>query len=188
MDTKQIAQQIVKELSASMEALQPAQLETLETHIKKAGKIYVAGAGRSLLMIRGLAMRLMHMGYKAYVVGETVTPAAQKGDLLIIGSGSGETGALKIMAQKAKDVGASLALITIRPDSTIGNLADCVVQVSAVSTKVDTGTAAKSIQLGGNLFEQSLLLLCDALVVHLLGGQDLEEANRALMQKHANLE
>ncbi len=48
-------------------------------------------AERSGLMMRVFAMRLMHMGFESHVVGETLTPAVEKGDLLVIGSGSGET-------------------------------------------------------------------------------------------------
>jgi 6-phospho-3-hexuloisomerase len=72
------------------------------------------------MMIRGLAKRLMHLGFNAYVIGETITPAIEPGDLLIIDSGSGESGTLIVMANKAKKAGAKLALITIYPDSTIG--------------------------------------------------------------------
>lgn len=50
-------------------------------------KVYIAGVGRSSLMIRSFAMRLMHLDITVYVVGETVTPAIQEGDLLILGSG-----------------------------------------------------------------------------------------------------
>ena len=53
-------------------------------------------------MIRGLAMRLMHMGYTSFVVGETITPAIQPGDLLVIASGSGSTETLTVIAEKCK--------------------------------------------------------------------------------------
>lgn len=187
MTTLEIGKEIIDELSRSVGTLDNAQLDSLEKRITDAGKIYVAGAGRSLLMIRGLAMRLMHMGYKAFVVGETVTPAAEAGDLLIIGSGSGETGSLISMAEKSKKLGVSVALITINPDSSIGKLADCVVRIDAATTKGPMA-GCKSMQLGGSLFEQSLLILCDALIIHMIKNRDLADANAELMRKHANLE
>ena len=67
---------------------------------------------------------MMHMGIDAYVVGETVTANLEKGDLLIIGSGSGETKTLVAIAEKAKSLGGTVAAITISPESTIGELAD----------------------------------------------------------------
>lgn len=58
-------------------------------------------------------MRMMHMGIDAYVVGETVTANLEKGDLLIIGSGSGETKTLVSIAEKAKSLGGTVAAVTI---------------------------------------------------------------------------
>ena len=140
------------------------------------------------MMIRGLAMRLVHLGYQAYVVGETVTPAIEPGDLLIIGSGSGKTATLAVMADKAKKMGARLALITIYPESTLGKLADIVVQIVAATTKSAQDSGAKSIQPGANLFEQSLLLFCDAAVIRIIEKNGIEDSNVRLMKKHANLE
>ncbi len=41
--------------------------------ILDADRIYVMGAGRSGLVAKSFAMRLMHTGFTAYVVGETIT-------------------------------------------------------------------------------------------------------------------
>ena len=117
MTTKEILLTITDELTDCLADLKEEQLSELELLIRKADKIFVAGAGRSLMMIRGLAMRLMHMGYKAYVVGETTTPALEPGDLLIIASGSGNTETLTAIADKCKRLGGVLALITTMPDS-----------------------------------------------------------------------
>ena len=84
MEIKSILKSITEELAECYAAMDEEQIQELERRIKKANRIYVAGAGRSLLMIRGFAMRLMHMGFVSYVVGETVTPAIAPGDLLII--------------------------------------------------------------------------------------------------------
>ena len=47
----------------------------------------------------------MHLGYTVYFVGEPTTPSIQEGDLLILGSGSGNTASLVSNAKKAKDQG-----------------------------------------------------------------------------------
>ena len=138
-------------------------------------------------MVRGLAMRLMQLGFSAYVVGETVTPAILPGDLLVIASGSGATGTLAVVAQKCKAAGARLALITTRPDSPIGALADLIVEVRAATTK-GVPSAAKSLQPGANTFEQSVLLIGDAIVIDIIGSGNLDETNAELMKRHANLE
>jgi len=187
MAVKEVLLQVHNELLQCIEKLDESQLRKLENCILKADRIFVAGAGRSLLMIRGFAMRLMHMGYTAYVVGETVTPAIQPGDLLVIASGSGSTATLTVIAEKCKKTGAELALITTAPHSPIGCLADCIVQVHAPTTK-KSEREVKTIQPGANTFEQSVLLIADAIVVDITRDASLDETNTKLMLRHANLE
>jgi 6-phospho-3-hexuloisomerase len=188
MNTVEISLAILKELEQALGQIDAEKSEALAETIIAVDRIFVAGAGRSLMMIRGLAMRLMHLRFKAYVVGETITPAIEAGDLLIIGSGSGETATLSVMANKAKEVGAKLALITIYPESTIGKLADLVIQIRAVTPKSDQDSGSKSIQPGANLFEQSLLLFCEAIVIRIIEKKQIQNSNAILMQTHANLE
>lgn len=183
---KEVIKQILKELDNCIEKIDDQQLIELELKIQKSNRIFVAGAGRSLLMIRAFAMRLMHMGFTSYVVGETITPAIESNDLLIIASGSGNTSTLVVMAEKCKHVGADLALITTNTDSKIAKLSDLIVQINAVSTKKENQN--HSIQLGSNTFEQSLLLLMDALVTDISSKASIEESNKYLMKRHANLE
>lgn len=187
MEIKEILHNIAAELNNCFQDLEESQLQELEKRIKQANKIFVAGAGRSLMMIRGLAMRLMHMGFQSYVVGETVTPAIEPGDLLIIASGSGSTGSLIVMAEKCINIGAALALITANPDSPIGKRADHIVYVPTATSKI-TESSRKTFQPGGNTFEQSVLLISDAIIMDIISGTDLEENNKVLMKKHANLE
>ena len=56
-----------------------------------ANRIFVYGAGRSGLVAKAFAIRLVHLGLQTFVIGETITGPVQKGDLVIIISGSGET-------------------------------------------------------------------------------------------------
>ena len=67
----------------------------------EAKEIFCAGAGRSGFQVKGFAMRLMHMGFKSYVVGETCTPNITEEGLLVVCSGSGETKSLVNHANKA---------------------------------------------------------------------------------------
>jgi 6-phospho-3-hexuloisomerase len=188
MKTKEYSQTILQELTRTLGGIPDAEAEGLADEILGAKRVFVAGAGRSLLMVRAFAMRLMQFGFHAYVVGETVTPAISKGDLFLIGSGSGETGALTLMAEKAKSVGARLALITIVTGSTIGLLSDRVIEIKAPSPKAKPGNEAVSVQPGGSLFEQSLLLFLDALVLRIAEKRGIKDENGLLMQNHANLE
>jgi 6-phospho-3-hexuloisomerase len=137
-------------------------------------------------MIRAFAMRLMHMGFVSYVVKETVTPNIESGDLLLIGSGSGETRTLAVIAEKAKHCGAFLALITISPDSAIGRFADILVKIPAPSPKAKNSTEFASIQPMGSLFEQSLLVTLDAVILRLMEKQGT--TSNTMFDKHTNLE
>ncbi|GGD48581.1 6-phospho-3-hexuloisomerase [Paenibacillus nasutitermitis] len=176
---------IITELSHCLKGISAEAVDQLAGRIIASEKIFVAGAGRSGLMMKALAMRLMHMGYSAHVVGETTTPGISRDDVLIIGSGSGETASLLSMVRKAKAIGASVAVATISADSSIGALSDIVVRIPA-SSKEQTDSGAITAQPMGSLFEQSLLLLSDALILSLMDRQKLDSSK--MFGNHANLE
>ena len=137
--------------------------------------------------MKAFAMRLMHMGKVAYVVGETTTPGIARGDLLVIGSGSGRTASLLSMSQKAKQIGARILLITIDSQSPIGQLADCIIQIPVPSPKAKNGAdAIRSVQPMGSLLEQCLLLVLDAMVLLLMEREHL--CSDEMFSRHANLE
>lgn len=176
---------ILDELGQLVDRLDDGQLDSLLNILSGSGRIFMAGAGRSGLMLRAFAMRLMHMGREVHLVGDVTTPAIGPGDILLIGSGSGETGSLVMMARKADDLGAKIALVTSNAASTIAGMADVVVAVPAVSPKVAAGSA-RSFQPMGNLFEQSLLLILDCAVMHLM--RRLDMSSETMFTRHANLE
>ncbi|MFC3883724.1 6-phospho-3-hexuloisomerase, partial [Bacillus songklensis] len=129
MQTTQYLAEILKELNHSADLIADEEAEKLVNGILESKKVFVAGAGRSGFMAKSFAMRMMHMGIDSYVIGETVTPNFEKEDILIIGSGSGETKSLVSMAEKAKSIGGKIAAVTIFPDSTIGQLADVTIKL-----------------------------------------------------------
>lgn len=177
--------QIMQELSRTLESIEDEAVRKLINHMLRANRIFVAGAGRSGLMMRAFAMRMMHVGLDAYVVGETVTPSLVKDDLLIIGSGSGETKSLVVMASKAKSLGANIAIATVSPKSTLGQLSDIVLHIPA-SPKEIVDKDSTSIQPMGSLFEQSLLLLFDSLILKLMEQREIDSS--VMLGRHANLE
>jgi 6-phospho-3-hexuloisomerase len=178
--------QILLELNHTLSRLDDEPINLLLDAIVGANRIFLAGTGRSGLMLKGFAMRLMHLGLKAYVVGETTTPGISANDLLIIGSGSGETGSVSIFARTAKKHKAGLGLITIFPDSTIGKLADIKVLLHVPAGENNQNNGFASIQHGGTLFEQSLMLVLDGMIVMLT--EKLNVDPTVLRLNHANLE
>ena len=122
------------------------------------------------------AMRLMHAGFDVHAVGEPTAPAIGEGDGLVIFSASGETAVTVHLARLAKDFGARILAITTRADGTLAGLADTVIEVPATRTG----------QFGGSLFEQSALLLLDAVVLALTAADPL--AYSEMQARHANLQ
>lgn len=172
---------VLDELSRAVEGVDSAQIAAFADEVLRAGHIYVTGAGRSGLMVRALANRLMHLGLSVSVVGEVTAPHTKAGDLLVVGSGSGETASLANQAAQAKSCEMRLALVTASPLSTIGGLADVTVVIPA-QAKGGAGSA----QPMASTFEEASLLIYDALVLELMErtGQDAAE----LAARHANIE
>jgi len=174
-------------LNENLQLSQKIDLEALLpiiNYIRQSGRIFILSAGRSGFAMRSFAMRLMHLGLTVYFVGETTTPAIQKGDLLITASGSGTTSSIVRAAEKATAIGANLVALTTNTASPLAKLANHVVYIPAAE-KEDHG-GGKSKQYAGSLFEQFLLLLMDAVFQSLwkLDGTPAEE----LYKRHANLE
>ncbi|WP_339202030.1 6-phospho-3-hexuloisomerase [Peribacillus sp. FSL P2-0133] len=185
MQTSQYLAEIIKELNRSVDLIANEEAEKLVNGILESKKVFVAGAGRSGFMAKSFAMRMMHMGIDSYVIGETVTPNFEKEDILIIGSGSGETKSLVSLAEKAKSIGGKIATVTIFPDSTIGQLADITIKLPG-SPKDQSEGDYKTIQPMGSLFEQTLLLFYDAVILRFMEKKGLDTNN--MYGRHANLE
>jgi 6-phospho-3-hexuloisomerase len=137
---------------------------------------FFSGQGRSGLVAQMAAMRLMHVGFDAHVVGEATAPAVREGDGLVMVSGSGETPIGLHLARRALEFGVHLLVVTGRADSTLAGLAEAVIEVPAVGTG----------QFGGTLFEQSALLLLDALALDITGGDP--DAYATMQRRHTNLQ
>ena len=184
----------VEELRALLGGVDARQVEGLADALTSARGVFVAGAGRSGLAMRGFAMRLMHMGIAASVVGDVTTPAFSASDLLVVGSGSGATGTLVAFAEKAKKVGGRVALLTTDPGSPIGRAADVVVRIPAPSPKAAPtgagGSAAggplTSAQPMASLFEQGLWILLDSCIMLLMARRRM--TTEQMFGRHANLE
>jgi 6-phospho-3-hexuloisomerase len=185
METSYYLSKVIDELSYSINQISDAEAESLVNMMTTSSKVFVAGAGRSGLIAKSFAMRMMHMGINSYVIGETVTPNVEQNDLLIISSGSGETKSLVSMAEKAKSLEAKLAIVTILPESTIGKLADITVKLPG-SPKDKETNQYKTIQPMASLFEQTLLVFYDALILRYMEKNSLN--SNSMFSRHANLE
>ncbi|MEC1426921.1 6-phospho-3-hexuloisomerase [Bacillus sonorensis] len=185
MKTHDYLKAIIAELDHTTSQTQAEGIENFISSIISSEKVFVTGAGRSGLMGKLFAMRLMHMGINAFVTGETVTPPFTGKDLLIVGTGSGKTESLLRMAEKAKDIGGTVATVTISSDSPIAEIADLILQLPG-SPKDQTTGDKQTIQPMGSLFEQTLLLFYDAIILRIMEIKGLNTHH--MYGNHANLE
>lgn len=157
-------------------------------------RILVLGAGRSGLIGRAFAMRLMHLGFHVYVMGETITPSIGKGDLIIALSGSGTTKLVVTAAEIGKTVGAKIIAITSYADSDLTKLADQVVIIKGRTKVADEKDYFLRQLMGdhepmaplGTVFEISLMTFLDGIVVELMSRLGLTESE--LRKRHATIE
>jgi 6-phospho-3-hexuloisomerase len=157
-------------------------LKRLDSCESDTPRAYVAGAGRSGFIAKAFALRLMHLGLDAYVVGETITPAFKRGDTLIVFSGSGETHSIVSVCETAKELGGRVCLITAVPESRMRELADCVVNLgdltgtyrhekSSFEARQLTGkyrSTTSAFAPLGTLFETLALVFSDAVISSLV--------------------
>lgn len=178
-----LVDQVKKEINEVLDLVDEKQLDAVEPLITKDKRIFVLGAGRSGLMARAFAMRLMHIGYTPYVIGETITPSVQKGDVLVAISGSGNTKSIVELAEKAKNNGVTLLGVTSNKNSKLATVADKVIIVPG-ATKA--GDGVKSIQLLSTLFDQTVHITLDVLCLK-LSKRD-HTSNESAAKEHSNME
>ena len=145
--------------------------------IEEVESIFIMGLGRSGLVAKAFAMRLMHLGLNVYVVGETTTPAITDKDCLIAISGSGETSYIISTTGIAKNIGSKIIAITSYPDSTLEQRSDLVIQISGLH---------QSLSPMGTIFEISALIFLDSIIAQMM--QDLGQTEKDLKARHTVLE
>lgn len=176
---------VPQEIERVIAAVSREQVEALMNTITTSESVFMCGAGRSLLMMKAFAMRLVHLGMTAYVVGETITPAIAPGNLLIAGTGSGQTRTTLAMVEAAKARKAIVCAMTAHPESPIGRAADLLLEIPTPVT-VAPQVIRGSVQPPGSLFEQCLLVLCDTMVMMFM--QRLGVTEEMMRARHTKLE
>lgn len=70
--------EILKELQECLSSGSTAEYAMIGQLIDQAGKIFVAGMGRTGYVMKGFTMRLEQAGYEAYWIGDTEYPCSRK--------------------------------------------------------------------------------------------------------------
>jgi 6-phospho-3-hexuloisomerase len=152
--------------------------------LKENKRFFFTGEGRSGLVAKAIAMRLMHSGKTVYVVGETTTPAIENNDVLIVLSGSAKTGQTVSVSEGASKAGAHVFLITTNKEALQKAWVNEGMRIPA-ATKYRLPDEPDTIQPLGNQFDQSAHLIMDAAIIDSLADKNV---NDELKKKHANLE
>lgn len=176
---------VLTEIRGVCERIDRDQLTTLVDGLIDAPRIHVAGEGRSGLMAKAFAMRLMHLGLTVYATGETITPAVGEGDLLVVLSGSGTTGGAVRTAESARRAGAAVHAVTTDPTSPVGALADAALVLPA-ATKYRKADEAPTIQPLSSLFDQMAHIALDVVCLEVARRRDVD--NDRARQSHSNTE
>lgn len=186
---------IIKNIETAETYLDEKSIENFMNIINESDNVFVIGAGRSGLVGKAFAMRLMHLGISTYVVGETISPAINEGDCIIAISGSGETNTIVSSAKISKERGAKILALTSYTESTLGKLADATIYVQG-RTKVEAydknylkrqidGNYTSLTPLG-TAFELTSLVFLDGLICALMNKMGKTEDD--LKKRHTVLE
>lgn len=143
---------IFDELNILWNSIDHVQLTEVVGEIAKCkGNIICLGAGRMGYAVQSFAMRLSHLGFKAFMIGDTTLPRVAEGDLIVVNSSSGETPSIVLLAKLAKDHGGRLICFTSDASSTLAEMSEVVIVYQK----------HKSSQLMKSIYEQFSFLLFD---------------------------
>ena len=181
----EVASTVIDECSRSILSIDPEQVEKYISAIENGEKVFFVGVGRVLLMLQAIAKRYSHLGIKAVIVGEITEPAITADDVLVVGSGSGETMFPVGIALKAKKIGVTIVHIGSNPESSLTHIEDVFLRIPAPS-KNSQPDDIKTSQPMTTLFEQSLLLFGDISAKMMIENRSI--VMNDLWRNHANLE
>ena len=199
-DIPHYMEQMARSIKKTATLLDKTETADFFRQMLSAKRLYIVGAGRSGIISRAFALRLLHLGFDVFVVGETITPALRPGDTLVVFSGPGETHTMATFCSTVKDLKGKICLVTAVPDSTMGKMADCVVNLGDLTGyyQKETATFEKRQVTGqyrstasafaplGTLFETNALVFSDAVISALMVAKS--EDAKELKSRLTNIE
>ncbi|HEC72108.1 MAG TPA: 6-phospho-3-hexuloisomerase [Thermoplasmatales archaeon] len=173
---------IQRKIKEILERVSEKDIRKVKTLFFQSDRIFVYGAGRSGLVARAFAIRLVHLGFQTFVIGETISAPVTRGDLVIIVSGSGETIPAVMTAEIAHKIGAKVVSITAKKRSEIAKFADVTLFISSSCSEEERKKYAPL----GTLFEASVWILLDGLIADLMDSKN--ETEEDMRSRHATLQ
>ena len=176
----------LKELSSVFEKIDDNDVNYAVELISKSKKIVVFAGGREKLQIMGFAMRLFHMGLDVSVEGDMTTPPVGDGDLFIVSVGTGYISTALALMEVAKNSGAKILMITAQPSGKCSKFSDFTLKLPAQTMADDQGNKKSSVLPMGSLFEGSLFILFEIMILKLIN--ELKINSDFMRSNHTNLE
>lgn len=169
---------IESQIQEILKNVEKDKVEKIIELFSNARNIFIYGAGRSGLVGRAFAIRLVHLGFPAFVIGETITKPVGKNDLVVLISGTGETIPVAMTAEIARRLGAKIISITANPDSHIARFADLFIILKPKEKNAELAPL-------GTLFEASAWIFLDGIVAELMARRG--ENEESMKKRHATL-
>ncbi len=154
------------------------QTEKFIDSILASKKIFIYGVGRSGLIAKAFAIRLVQMGLEVFFIGETITPIVEEGDLVVIVSYTGETMSAIQTANIVRRVGATVVTITASDHSKLTSASNVVVRILPPKDEEKRKLAPL-----GTLFEDATLIYLDGIVSVLM--EKLGQSEGSMRRRHA---
>lgn len=173
------------DLARVFDRIDQTQVERAVSEIAAANRIALYGVGREGLQVKGLAMRLFHLGLKVSMVGDMTTPHLGTGDLLIVSAGPGYFSTVDALMGVARKDGARTLLVTAQPDGACARAADIVLPIPAQTMADDSGATVSVLPMG-SLYEGAQYILFEVMILMLR--DRLGVTPEAMRANHTNLE
>lgn len=178
MSFRKATQYILDHVSEVLQEEHEERIHQAVALIASAPKIFVYGVGRSGLVGKAFAMRMVQLGLRVFFIGETITPFVEPRDLVIIVSQTGETMSAIQTANIARRVGADVLSIIAHPGSKLAHASSLVLPL-----RVTRDQEASRYAPLGTLFENAAFLFLDGLVYLLM--TKLGQVEEDMRNRHA---
>lgn len=173
---------IFEEVGRLLAEAEAKAVEAFVRELAEARRVFVYGTGRSGMVARAFAVRLYHLGYTVYVIGETVAAPVQKGDVVVLVSGSGETYPVAMSAEIARNIGARTLVLTGNRHSKVASFGDVIIEFGVRGANKNR----KSLAPLGTLFETTTWVFLDGVVAELMRRR--HQTEEVMRQRHATME
>lgn len=178
MTVRQAADYLLERLTQVFQEEHEEAVQEALAYVASAPKVFVYGVGRSGLVGKAFAMRMVQLGLRVFFIGETITPIVEPNDVVVILSRTGETMSAIQTANIVRRVGGRVITLTARPHSKIAHASNLVIPL------VDRrDREAHRYAPLGTLFEEAAFLLLDAFVTLLM--EKLGQTEEDMRKRHA---